>query len=117
MKRSAEDAPTAFVAAANAAAIVVEPASDDGGRPGRIHFERNVCIQPHGGNTAREVKSVNGACEILIDQPHAKRRPYYQSAREVVHAALEVKANPGKAREALVALAAHAGIVFERGAE
>jgi hypothetical protein len=115
--RTAQEAFNAFVLAAQEAGIFLESSSDDAGKPNRIHFERSVCIQPHGGSTTREVKSVNGASEILIDWPHAKRGPYYQSAREVVQAALDGKATPDQAREAFAALAGHAGILIERGAE
>lgn len=110
-------APNALLLAAAEAGIPLELSADDPGKPNHIHFESSVCIQPHGGNTVREVKSVNGACDILIDWRHAKRGPYYQSAREVVQAALEGKASPAQARVAFVALAAHAGILAERTAE
>jgi hypothetical protein len=114
---TATDAFNALVLVANEAGILAQPSSDDVDKQNRIHFESSVRIQPHGGSTVREVKSVNGACEILIDWPHAKRGPYYQSAREVVEAALDGKATPGQAREAFAALAAHAGILIERGVE
>jgi hypothetical protein len=114
--RTMEDARHIFVMAAREADILVEPSPDDDSKTNRIYFESSVCIQPHGGSTTREVKSVNGACEILIDWPHAKRGPYYQSAREVMQAALDGKATPAEAREAFAALAAHAGILVERGA-
>ena len=87
--RTAENAHKAFVPAAREG-ILLEPSSDDASKPNRTHFERIVCIQPHGGSTVREVKSVNGACEIMIDWSHVKRG---------------------------AASAAHAGIVVERGAE
>ncbi|MBZ9674304.1 DUF982 domain-containing protein [Mesorhizobium sp. ES1-1] len=107
----------AFILAAREADILVEASSEEKAKTNRIFFERSVCIRPHGGNSVREVKSVNGACEILIDWPHAKRGPYYQSAREVVQAALDGKATPHQAREAFVALAGHADILIDGGAE
>ncbi|WP_081609856.1 DUF982 domain-containing protein [Mesorhizobium sp. STM 4661] len=104
----------AFSLAAKEPGILVESSIEDGIVPSRFYFESIVCVQPRGGSTVREVKSVNGACEVLIDWPHVKRGPYYQSAREVVHAALDGKATPDQAREAF-ALAGHAGILVERG--
>ena len=35
---------------------------------------------------------VNGACEALIDWPHAKRGPYYQSGREILEGTIQAKA-------------------------
>jgi len=101
--------------AADQAGVYVEPSPldpDGDSKQKRIYFESSLRIQPHGGETVREVKSINGACEILIDWPHGKRGPFYQSAREVVQAALEGKATPAQAREAFAALAAHAGILI-----
>ena len=113
----ATDAFNAFILAAREADILVEASAEDKHKTSRIFFESSVCIRPHGGSSVREVKSVNGACEILIDWPHAKRGPYYQSAREVVQAALDGTATPHQAREAFVALAGHAGILIDGGAE
>lgn len=90
--RSTEDARDRFVEAAREAGILVEPSDDEGSTPKRIYFESSVRIQPHGGETVREVKSVNGACEALIDWPHAKRGPYYQSGREILEGTIQAKA-------------------------
>lgn len=108
--RSTEDARNAFVEAAREASVLVEDAEADQAS-GRIFFESSVRIRPHGSTTVREVRSVNGACEALIDWPHAKRGPYYQSARELVQDALDGKATPDQARDAFRALAEHAGIL------
>lgn len=114
---AATDAVNAFILAAREAGILVEAPPEDNRKTSRIFLESSVRIRPHGGSSVREVKTVNGACEILIDWPHAKRGPYYQSAREVVQAALDGTASPHQAREAFVALAGHAGVLFDRGAE
>lgn len=114
---TATDAFNAFVIAAREADILVEASSRDNRKTSRIFFESSVRIKPHGGSSVRDVDTVDGACEILIDWPHAKRGPYYQSAREVVQAALGGTATPHQAREAFVALAGHAGVLIDRGAE
>jgi hypothetical protein len=59
----------------------------------------------------RDVRSVEGACEVLIDWPHGRRGPFYQSALEVMNAALEGNATAAEAREAFADLCAHAGIL------
>ena len=76
----------------------------------RMPFESPVCVSI-GDSTRREVKSVHGASEVMIDWPHARRGPFYQSALEVVNAALEGSATVGEAREAFADLCAHAGIL------
>ena len=53
------------------------------------YFDTSVRVQAGDGKTLRDVRSVEGACEVLIDWPHARRGPFYQSALEVVNAALE----------------------------
>ncbi|UVK46733.1 DUF982 domain-containing protein [Mesorhizobium sp. AR07] len=111
--RSADDARSRFVVAAQEAGILVEGYDDDNPTKNRVYFESSVRIQPHGSSTVRQVKSVNGACEMLIDWPQAKRGPYYQSARETVEGAIEGTSTPSQAREAFVALAEHAGILVE----
>ncbi|WP_274627424.1 DUF982 domain-containing protein [Arvimicrobium flavum] len=79
-------------------------------------FERPVRVQAGDSNTLRDVRSVEGACEVLIDWPHARRGPFYQSALEVVNAALEGKASVEEARAAFADLCAHAGaLVGESG--
>ena len=75
------------------------------------YFDTSVRVQAGDGKTLRDVRSVEGACEVLIDWPHARRGPFYQSALEVVNAALEGSATVGEAREAFADLCAHAGIL------
>jgi hypothetical protein len=112
--RSTEDARNRFVEAAREAGILVEPSDDEeDSRSKRVYFESTIRIRPHGSETVRDVKSVNGACEVLIDWPHAKRGPYYQSARETIEGAIEGKATPAQAREAFAALAEHAGMLVD----
>jgi hypothetical protein len=48
----------------------------------RIAFERPVKLRVGGDKTLRTVKSVEGACEVPIDWPCARRGPMYQAARE-----------------------------------
>jgi hypothetical protein len=79
----------------------------------RIPFESPVKLQVGAEHTLRTVNSVQGASEVLIDWPHARRGPFYQSAREVVEAAIAGKATAEEAREAFAALAAHAGVIVE----
>lgn len=59
------------------------------------------------------MKSVEGACEVLVDWPHARRGPYYQAAREVAEAAAAGKATAAEARQAFVTLADHAGVIVD----
>ncbi|MFA6153279.1 DUF982 domain-containing protein [Mesorhizobium sp.] len=114
---AAKDAFNAFVIAATEVDILVEASSGENRKTSRVFFESSVRTKPHGGSSVRDVDTVDGACEILIDWPHAKRGPYYQSAREVVQAALGGTATPHQAREAFVALADHTGVMIDRGAE
>ena len=79
----------------------------------RRYFETPVRVQAGDANTLRDVRSVEGACEVLIDWPHARRGPFYQSALEVVNSALEDRATIAEAREAFADLCAHAGILVE----
>ena len=79
----------------------------------RIPFEKPVIIRAGDEATKRTVKTVNGACEVLIDWPHARRGPFYQTAREIVEAALKGEKSAAEAREAFAGLAAHAGILVE----
>ncbi len=78
----------------------------------KIPFARPISIRAAGeGNTVRTVKSVNGACEVLIDWPHARRGPVYQETMAVLQAALEGSVPPENAREAFEAFAIHAGVL------
>ncbi|UVK37931.1 DUF982 domain-containing protein [Mesorhizobium sp. AR10] len=65
-------------------------------------------------NTIREVTTLQGACETLIDWPYVRRGRFYQAARGRVEAALEGKATAAEAQEAFAALCAHAGILVPR---
>ena len=76
----------------------------------RLPFSSSVCVQI-GDNTKREVKSVRGACEVLIDWPHARRGPVYQSTMEVLQSAIAGKATSDEAHDAFVAFAKHAGVL------
>ena len=76
----------------------------------RLPFSSPVCVQVS-DNTKREVKSVRGACEILIDWPHSRRGPVYQSTMEVLQSALAGKATAEAAHDAFVAFAKHAGVL------
>jgi hypothetical protein len=78
----------------------------------RMPFESSVCVKT-GDNTKREVKSVRGASEVLIDWPHARRGPVYQATMEVLQAALSGKASSDDAHDAFVAFAKHAGVFVD----
>lgn len=75
------------------------------------YFDRPVRVQAGEGDTLRDVRSVEGACEVLIDWPHAHRGPFYQAALQVVNAAIEGETSTGEAREAFADLCAHAGVL------
>lgn len=78
----------------------------------KIPFASPVSIRAvSDGNTVRTVRSVNGACEVLIDWPHARRGPVYQETMAVLQAALEGSMSAEKAREAFKAFAVHAGVL------
>lgn len=78
----------------------------------KIPFASPISIRAVGdGNTVRTVKSVNGACEVLIDWPHARRGPVYQETMAVLQAALDGSASAENAREAFEAFAIHAGVL------
>ena len=73
-------------------------------------FGSSVCVQIS-DSTKREVKSVRGACEILIDWPHSRRGPVYQVTMEALQSALAGKATAEEAHDAFVAFAKHAGVL------
>lgn len=77
----------------------------------RLPFGSGVCIRID--STKREVKTVKGANEVLIDWPHARRGPVYQSTMEVLQAALAQKASAEEAHDAFVAFARHADVLVE----
>ena len=79
---------------------------------GRLPFESPVCVKIS-DSTKREVKSVRGAREVLIDWPHARRGPVYQSTMEVLQAALTGSASATEAYDAFVAFAKHAGVFVD----
>ncbi|MBL8578175.1 MAG: DUF982 domain-containing protein [Mesorhizobium sp.] len=76
----------------------------------RMPFGRTVCVRI-ADNKKREVKSVRGACEILIDWPHSRRGPVYQSTMEVLQATLAGKTSVEEAHDAFVAFAKHANVL------
>lgn len=76
----------------------------------RLPFSSTVCVQTS-DSTKREVKSVRGASEVLIDWPHSRRGPVYQSTMEVLQSALAGKATAEEAHDAFVAFAKHAGVL------
>lgn len=79
----------------------------------KLSFDSTVRVQSGRANSITEVQSVQDACDVLIDWPHARRGPLYHSAREVVEAALEGKASASEAKAAFTALASHAGVLLD----
>lgn len=78
----------------------------------RMLFENPVNIRIGAATTQREVATVKGAYEALIDWPHAKRSgPLYREAVEVVSAALAGSRTREAARRALVAAAEEIGVL------
>jgi hypothetical protein len=78
----------------------------------KIPFENPISIRDAGrGNTVRHVKSVNGASEVLIDWPHARRGPVYQETVAAIEATLAGAASATDARAAFQAFAEHAGVL------
>jgi hypothetical protein len=76
----------------------------------RLPFSSPVNVQIS-DSTKREVKSVRGACEVLIDWPHSRRGPVYQATMEVLQRAIAGKATGEEAHDAFVAFAKHAGVL------
>ena len=76
-----------------------------------VSLARTIRVQAGSSNTIREVTSLRDACEVLIDWPHARRGPFYQSAREAVEAAINGSLPVDKASEAFAALCDHAGVL------
>lgn len=77
----------------------------------RMPFGRGICIKID--DTKREVKTVRGANEVLIDWPHSRRGPAYQSTMEVLQSALSGKVSAEEAHDAFLAFAKHAGVHVE----
>ena len=75
----------------------------------RLPFSSPVCVQI--SDTKREVKSVRGASEVLIDWPHSRRGPVYQTTMEALQLAIAGRATAEEARDAFVAFAKHAGVL------
>ena len=88
----------------------MENAAVQNAKSDRLPFPSPVCVRT-GDNTKREVKSVHGACEVLIDWPHARRGPVYQSTMEILQSALAGKVASEKAHEAFVSFAKHANVL------
>ena len=80
----------------------------------KIRFLRPVSIRIGEAGTVRTVKSVNGASEVLIDWPHARRGPVYQETVAVIQAALAGSQSAETARTAFEAFAVHAGVLAEK---
>ncbi|AWC21115.1 hypothetical protein CO731_00557 [Aminobacter sp. MSH1] len=78
----------------------------------RMLFDSPVSIRIGPESTQREVTTVKGAYEALVDWPHAKRSgPLYREAVEIVSAALAGTRSHKAARQALVAAAEEIGIL------
>lgn len=75
----------------------------------RLPFSSPVCVQI--SDTKREVKSVRGASEVLIDWPHSRRGPVYQTTMEALQSAIAGKATAEEAHDAFEAFAKHAGVL------
>ena len=76
----------------------------------RMPFQTSVFIST-GPATTREVKSVRGACECLIDWPQGRRGPIYQTAVRACEAALAHEVPVSCARSAFVGFASVSGIL------
>lgn len=76
----------------------------------RLPFSSPVFVQTS-DSTKREVKSVRGACEVLIDWPHSRRGPVYQTTMEVLQSAIAGKVTAEEAHDAFVSFAKHAGVL------
>lgn len=77
----------------------------------RLPFDSSVCVKIK--DTNRKVESVWDANEVLVDWPHARRGPVYQSTMEVLQAAIAGKASVEEAREAFLEFATHAGVFVD----
>ncbi|ODT07298.1 MAG: hypothetical protein ABS58_07900 [Mesorhizobium sp. SCN 65-20] len=78
----------------------------------RMLFDHSVTIRIGPESTQREVSTVKGAYEALVDWPHAKRSgPLYREAVETVSAALSGTRTREAARKAFIAAADEIGIL------
>ena len=68
-------------------------------------------IQVGNSGTLATVETLQAACDVLIAWPHARRGPFYQSARELVERALKGEKPVREAAEGFLALCEHAGVV------
>lgn len=78
----------------------------------RLPFDSAVCVRLS-DNTKREVKSVLGATEVLIDWPHARRGPVYQETMGILRSAVARTVSVEEAHDAFVAFAEHAGVLVD----
>ncbi len=78
----------------------------------RLPFDSSICVRLK-DNTKRQVKSVAGATEVLIDWPHARRGPVYQETMGILRAAVAGSVSVEEARDAFVAFAEHAGVLVD----
>lgn len=92
------------------ASIDVANLDVDRGKEDRMPFGGTVWVTVS-DNTRREVKSVRDACEVLIDWPHARRGPVYQSTMEVLQSAIAGKSSPQEAHDAFVEFAQYADVL------
>lgn len=77
----------------------------------RMLFDHPVSVRIGSESTRREVTTVKGAYEALVDWPHAKRSgPLYREAVETVSAALAGTRTREAARRAFVAAAEEIGV-------
>lgn len=79
-----------------------------------VSLPSTIRVQTGSANKVRDVTSLKDACEVLIDWPHARRGPFYQSAREAVEAALNGSLPVEKTAEAFAALCDHAGVLVRQ---
>ncbi|WP_269932755.1 DUF982 domain-containing protein [Aminobacter sp. HY435] len=78
----------------------------------RMLFDNPVSVRIGSESTQREVTTVKGAYEALVDWPHAKRSgPLYREAVEIVSAALAGTRTREAARRAFVAAAEEIGVL------
>jgi hypothetical protein len=74
-------------------------------------FGFSVRIKTDSEGTITTVDTLKDACAVLIDWPHARRGPFYQSARELVESAMKGEKSVREAGEGFLALCQHAGVV------
>ncbi len=78
----------------------------------RTPFDSPVCLRIGPQSTMREVKSAKGACECLIDWPHANRGgPAYREAVDACNAAISGTGTAEAARAAFIRAAEESGML------